>query len=105
MSTTELPDQIVAVGVDFDALSWSLLWMPIQRSSQIVAVDAEKIAAVDADFDAPARLKNEYDRNKEENESVVELFSVWLKIDVDDLSAWVGVGQHVSDWWEKNKKH
>ena len=50
--------------------------MPIQRSSQIVAVDAEKIAAVDADFDAPARLKNEYDRNKEENESVVELFSV-----------------------------
>ena len=47
-----------------------------RRFVLIVAVDAEKIVAVDADFDAPTRLKNEYDRNKEENESVVELFSV-----------------------------
>ena len=59
MSTTELPDQIVVVGV-----------------KKIVAVDAEKIVAVDANFDTPTRLKNEYDRNEEENESVVELFSV-----------------------------
>ena len=34
-----------------------------------------------------------------------EFFDVWSKIDADDLSAWVGVGQRVSDWWEKNKKN
>ena len=90
--------------VDFDAPARSLLWMPIRHFGQIVAVDAEKIVAVDADFNAPARSKNEYDRSEEENKRVVELFGVWLKIDADDLSAWVGVGQRVSDWWEKNKK-
>ena len=33
--------------------------------------------AVDADFDAPAKSKNEYDSSDEENEHVVELFGVW----------------------------
>ena len=48
-------------------------------------MDAEKIVTVDADFDASARSKNGYDSSEEENESVVELFGVWLKIDADDL--------------------
>ena len=47
--------------------------------------------AVDADFDAPTRLKNEYDSSDEENERVVELFNVWSKINANDLSAWVGM--------------
>ena len=46
---------------------------------------------MDADFDAPARSKNEYDSNNEENERMVELFDMWSKIDADDLSTWVGV--------------
>ena len=52
---------------------------------------------MDADFDIPARSKNEYDSSDEENEHVVELFGVWSKIDADDLSAWVGVGWRMSD--------
>ena len=56
--------------------------------------------AVDADFDAPTRSKNEYDSSDEEKEHEMELFGVWSKIDADDLSAWVGVGRFVSDWWE-----
>ena len=61
--------------------------MPIRHSGQIVVVDAKKIVAMDANFNAPAKSKNEYDSNEEENESVVELFDMWVKIDADDLSA------------------
>ena len=46
---------------------------------------------MDANFDAPAKLENEYDSSDEENECMVELFSVWLKIDANDLSTWVDV--------------
>ena len=60
---------------------------------------------MDADFNAPARSKNEFDSSEEENKRMVELFSVWSKINADDLSDWVGVGRCVSDRWEKNKKN
>ena len=102
--TIELLDWIIAVDADFDASPKSLLWMSIWCSGQIVAVDVEKIATVDADFDASAKSKNDCDSSDKENECVVEFFGVWLKIDADDLLAWVGVGQCVSDLWEKNKK-
>ena len=86
-SKNELPDWIVAVDADFDASARSLLWMPI------LTLRPDRKKAVDAD-----------DSSDEENESVVELFGVWSKIDADDLSAWVGGGWRVSDRWEKNKK-
>ena len=60
---------------------------------------------MDADFNAPARSKNEFDSSEEENKRMVELFNVWSKINADDLSDWVGVGRCVSDRWEKNKKN
>ena len=50
--------------------------MPIRHSGQIVVMDAEKIIAMDADFDTPAKSKNEFDSNEKENERVVELFGV-----------------------------
>ena len=46
---------------------------------------------MDADFDAPATSKNEYDSNDEENERLMELFGVWSKIAANDLSAWVSM--------------
>ena len=46
---------------------------------------------MDADFDALAKSKNEYNSSDKENELVVELFNVWSKIDAYDLLAWVGV--------------
>ena len=52
-STTKLPDRIISNHFQ-------------QRS----------VVAVDADFDALARSKNEYDSSDEENEHVVELFGV-----------------------------
>ena len=73
-STTKLLDRIISTHFQ-------------QRSAVVV----------DADFDVPARSKNEYDSSDEENEHVVELFGVWSKINADDLSAWVGVGWRMSD--------
>ena len=60
---------------------------------------------MDANFNAPARSKNEFDSSEEGNERMVELFNMWSKINADDLSDWVGVGRCVSDRWEKNKKN
>ena len=52
-STTKLPDRIISNCFQ-------------QRS----------VIAVDADFDAPARSKNEYDSSNEENERMEELLGV-----------------------------
>ena len=52
---------------------------------------------MDANFNAPARSKNEFDSSEEGNERMVELFNMWSKINADDLSDWVGVGRCVSD--------
>ena len=87
------------------------------RASRLNLFQRRSVVAVDADFDASARSKNEHDSSDEENKYVVELFGVWSKIDTDDLSAWVGVRvtggrrtkrtkkkEHKEHWIERKQK-
>ena len=96
----ELPDQKWASNGAVPCADHRASWSKNKLPDQIISncFQRRSIVAVNADFDALTRSKNEYDSSDEENERMVELFSVWSKIDVDDLSAWVGVGRRVSDW-------